>query len=157
MMTGFSPEDFDVLHQTQAIRSQMMDILTNADLTFRLPGNPTLGEQCRESGQVEQTYIDSFRTLTQSFDYAAVDAALETNVAKLKEWYAALDADLEAALIALKDTDVQTTMIDRGWLNPVGRQLYIYREALLIFYGKVTCYLRAMGKPLPQQMRSWIG
>jgi hypothetical protein len=36
-------------------------------------------------------------------------------------------------------------------------QLDIYREALLIFYGKVSVYLRAMGKTLPKRWVEWIG
>jgi hypothetical protein len=157
-MTGISAEEFDILHQTGAIRSALMNILSDADLAFKLPGdNPTLGALCRESGQVEQSYIDSFKTLTQSFAYAPVDGGLDTSVSKLKDWYQRLDDDLEAALIARKDNDTQTTIIDRGWPISLGAQFHVYREALLIFYGKTTCYLRAMGKSLPEQMASWIG
>ena len=36
-------------------------------------------------------------------------------------------------------------------------QLDIYREALLIFYGKVSVYLRAIGKALPRNWQEWIG
>jgi len=155
---GISEGEFDILHQTQAIRGELMNILSDADLTFKLPGsNPTLGAICRESGQVEQSYIDSFKTLKQSFAYASVDPALDTSVAKLNDWFQRLDADLEAALIALKDRDTQTTIVERGFPMPLGAQFHTYREALLIFYGKATCYLRAMDRPLPKQMSGWIG
>ena len=155
---GISDGEFDVLHQTQAIRGELMNMLSDADLAFKLPGsNPTLGALCREMGQVEQAYIDGFRTMKHSFNYPAVNEALDTSVEKLKAWYQTLDADLEAALVALKDNDTQTTFIDRGWPVPLGAQFHIYREALLIFYGKATCCLRAMDRPLPEQMASWIG
>lgn len=155
---GISPGEFDILHETQAIRSELMNALTDAELAYRLPGaNPSLGELCREMGQVETAYIDSFKTFKQSFSYAPVDPALETSVEKLKSWYAQLDGDLDAALTAIKDLDTQATFIDRGWPMPLGGQFHTYREALLIFYGKATCYLRALGKPLPRQMSSWIG
>ena len=155
---GISEGEFDILHQTQAIRGELMNILSDADLTFKLPGsNPTLGAICRESGQVEQSYIDSFRTLKQSFAYRGVDPTLDTSVAKLNDWFQRLDADLEAALIALKDKDTQTTVVERGFPMPLGAQFHTYREALLIFYGKATCYLRAMDRPLPKQMSGWIG
>ncbi len=135
-----------------------MDMLTDADLPYKLPGdNVTLGALCREMGQVEQSYIDSFKTLKQSFNYAAVDPALDTSVDRLKAWYAKLDEALEAALLALKDTDTQTTIVERGFPMPLGAQFHTYREALLIFYGKAVCYLRALGKPLSQQMIDWIG
>ncbi|MBI1257096.1 MAG: hypothetical protein GC204_06470 [Chloroflexi bacterium] len=155
---GISEGEFDILHQTQAIREELMAMLSDADLAFKLPGsNPTLGALCREMGQVEQSYIDSFKTLKQDWNYPAVNKALETSVEKLQAWYQTLDADLEAALVALKDRDTQTTMIDRTWPVPLGAQFHIYREALLIFYGKATCYVRAMGRPLPEQMAGWVG
>ena len=33
----------------------------------------------------------------------------------------------------------------------------VYNEALLIFYGQVSVYLKAMGKPIPQQWQEWVG
>lgn len=157
-MSGIAPYEFDLLHQTQAIRAELMNVVSDADLGYKLPGdNPTLGALCREMGQVEQSYSDSFRTLKQSFDYPAVDGALETSVAKLKDWYAALDADLDAVLMTYADKDIQSLTVDQGWPMPFGAQFHTYREALLIFYGKASCYLRALGKPLPQQMSGWIG
>ena len=86
-----------------------------------------------------------------------MDEALDSSVEKLKAWYQTLDAELEAALLALKDKDTQTTIVDRGFPMPLGAQFHTYREALLIFYGKATCYLRAMDKPLPEQMAGWVG
>jgi hypothetical protein len=135
-----------------------MDAVTDADLAYKLPGgNPTLGALCREMGQVEHAYIGSFRTLKLDWNYVTVEPEMETSVAKLKAWYAQLDADLEDALSAYKDRDIQSLVVDRGWSIAFGAQFHVYREALLIFYGKATCYLRALGKPLPEQMRGWIG
>jgi hypothetical protein len=34
--------------------------------------------------------------------------------------------------------------------------ILIYREALLIFYGKASIYLKALGKTLPEQWQAWI-
>ncbi len=36
-------------------------------------------------------------------------------------------------------------------------QLDVYLQALLIFLGKATIYLKAMNKPLPQQIQEYIG
>jgi hypothetical protein len=150
--------EFDILHETQHIREELMDAITDADLAYKLPGdNLTLGALCVDMGQVEHSYIGSFRTLKLDWTRVAVEPGIETSVAKLKAWYAKLDADLEDALSAYKDRDIQSLMVDRGWLIPFGGQFHVYREALLIFYGKASCYLRALGKPLPEQMRGWIG
>lgn len=157
-MNAIVRDEFDVLHETTHIRHELMNSLTDADLAYKLPGdNPTLGALCREMGQVEQAYIDGFRTMTHEFAYPPVEPQLENSVEALKTWYQRLDAELEAALTALSDEQVESGFIDRGWQVPVRVQFHIYREALLIFYAKATCYLRALGKPLPEQMSSWIG
>lgn len=152
----------DLLDMTDNVRDLLTDLMTDDDLAYKLPGdNPTLGSLCREMGQVEQSYIESFKTFKQGFDYPAVDPALETSVTKLKAWYQQLDQDLHAALQALSDDDAQNRRIERGsplhYTLSAGAQMLCYREALMIFYGRATLYLRALGKPLPQQVRDWIG
>ena len=157
-MNSIVTSGFEVLHGTEAIRGQLMDILTDDDLAYRLPGdNPTLGALCREIGQVERSYIDSFKTFTQSWAYGPVDPALERSVAALRTWYQALDQELDGVLSALSEDDIQHKMIDRGFPMPLGAQMHTYREALLIFYGKAVCYLHALERALPQQMREWVG
>ncbi|MEX2143178.1 MAG: hypothetical protein WD740_01175 [Anaerolineales bacterium] len=44
-----------------------------------------------------------------------------------------------------------------GWSVPVRINLEIYKEALLIFYGKAWVHLLALRKPLPEQWVHWIG
>lgn len=157
-MNTIVQNEFDILHETTNIRHELFGILTDADLAYKLPGNnPSLGAICREIGQVEQSYTASFKTLKQDFIYAPAAPALETSVQALKDWFAQLDAELEAALSALTEEQVQSATIDRGWQVPILTQFHIYREALLIFYAKAVCYLHALGKPLPEQMRVWIG
>ena len=102
-MPKFVTETLDLLDMTDNVRDLLTDLMTDADLAYRLPGdNPTLGELCREMGQVEQSYVDSFKTFKQRFDYPAVDPALETSVTELKVWYQQLDQDLHAALASTK-------------------------------------------------------
>lgn len=154
-----NPHDLEILHLTTALRTKMMDSLTDADLAFKLPNNPPLGELCKGMGDVEQIYIDSFKTLKHNFSYKHADASLATSVEKLKAWYKALDEELDKTLNAIPDGDFQTKAVDRGggFMMPLGGQFHTYREALLIFCGKSDVYLRAMGKPLAQQWKEWIG
>ncbi len=161
-MPKFVTETFDLLDMTDNVRDLLTDLMTDADLAYKLPGdNPTLGELCREFGQIEQSYIESIKSFKHSFDYPAVDPALETSVAKLKAWYRQLDEELHTALAALSDEDAQNSRIERGtpmnYTVSPGTQMLGYREALMIFYGRATLYLRALGKPLPQQVREWVG
>lgn len=149
--------EFGILHLTQAIRNQMIEVLSDADLAYRFPNCPSLGELCREMGETEQAYIDSYKTFRLKFEYGWSNPALATDVGKLKAWYAQLDRDLDAAMAALSEDEVQNRMIDREFPFPARVQLHCYREALLIFYGRVVLYLLALGKPLSQQTRDWIG
>jgi hypothetical protein len=148
----------------QGLRDQLMEILADEDLGLRLGGETaSLGALCREIGEIEHTYAQSFRTFRQDFSYRNPDAELERSVAALKAWFAELDRELMAAVGALSEDDIANRRIIRGdfdeaFFSPLSKvQLDVYREALLIFYGKVTVYLRAIERPLPRQWADWIG
>ena len=80
-------------------------------------------------------------------------------MAGLRAWYEQLDAELYAAVAALSDEDVASRRIDRGhgFMVPADVQLHIYQEALIIFYGKATVYLKLLDKPTSEQWQHWIG
>lgn len=154
----------DILDMTLALRHQLMEMLTDADLAYQLPGkNMSLGALCREMGEVDYMYIDSFKTLKMDYGYRTTTVAVEGDVAALKAWYAELEADLKATLHALTDEDLgfagggSGKIIDRGFPAGLVMQFHIYREALLIFYGKVSIYLKALNKPVTEQWQQWIG
>ena len=154
-------EYYPIFNMYQDLRRQLIALLEDADLDFTPGGaNPTLGALCRELGEVETAYIESFKTFKMDFSYRHEEAdALEKSVARLTAWYDELDASLKTAVAALSDETIQTTTIARGhdFNIPPKIQLTIYTEALLIFYGKVTVYFRMMGKELPSQWQQWIG
>lgn len=144
----------------QAMRSQLMDILTDADLRYAPGGaNPPLGDLCLTIGEVETAYIQSFKTFKLDLSYRNTTPGLAESVSRLKEWFTQLDRELRATVEALSGEDVANRLVDRGgdFKIPPMIQLEIYKEALLIFYGKVNVYLRAMGKTLPQQWQEWLG
>jgi hypothetical protein len=148
----------------QGLRDQLMELLDDEDLDLRLGGDTaSLGALCREIGEIEKAYVDSFRTFRADFSYRNPDPELEHSVAALKAWYAELDRDLIAAVTALSEDDIASRRIIRGdfdeeYFSPLPKfQVDVYREALLIFYGKVSVYLRSIKRPLPEQWRDWIG
>jgi hypothetical protein len=156
IMTGYFP----VFEMYQAIRPALMETLADADLAYTPGGaNPPLGVLCREIGEVEQSYIDSFKTFKLDFSYRNTTPGLEQSVAQLVERYAALDADLKSTIEGLSEEDIAGRVVERNenFKLPPQIQLSIYNEALLIFYGKAIVYLRAMGKTPPQQMQDWLG
>jgi hypothetical protein len=151
-------EQYSFVTGSLSLRDQMLALLTDADLAFAPTNNPTLGALLREMGQMQRSYIDSFTTFRQSFAYPAVEAELESSLERLKAWFAALDADLSAALSNLSEADITSKGIDRGgYPVPVRFQLDVLVQAFLIYFGKATVYLRIMGKTLPQQWQDWIG
>lgn len=153
----------DILDMTLALRHQLLDMLTDADLSYQLPGdNMSLGSLCRQMGDVEFAYIDSFKTLKMDFAYRTNHEQVEHEVTALKVWYAQLEADMKATLHALSDEDLgfaggSGKIVERGFPAGLGMQFHIYRESLLIFYGKVSVYLKALNKSLPEQWQQWIG
>lgn len=155
-MNSLMTEQGEWLTGMHGLRSQLLNVLTDADLGFSLPGNPTLGEMFREEAEIERSYADSFKTFAQTFESGTSDSALATNLDQLTAYYQAVDADLIATLTAMPEADLDRN-IERGSSAPVRFQLQIYFQAVLIFFGKATIYFRAMGKPLPEQWKAWIG
>ena len=141
------------------LRNELMGTLSDEDLNFSPGGeNQTLGELCRELGETEYAYVQSFKSFKIDFSYRSNDDSYHSSVAKLKSWYQQLDEEFEAALEQISDVDVATKQMDRGGYEvPIHISLDIFREALLIFYGKVSVYAKAMNKQLPQMWQDWIG
>ncbi|MBI5669001.1 MAG: hypothetical protein HZC41_13435 [Chloroflexi bacterium] len=159
MTNSFVQQHFPVFTSTQKMRDQLMSILRDDDLRFSLGGDTmTLGELCREMGEVEYSYLQSFKTGKQDWSYRNTEPGLYSSVEKLQAWFKALDEELNATVSGYSEDEINQT-IDRGggFIIPRSVQAHIYREALLIFYGKASVYLRAMCKPLPEQWRDWIG
>ena len=151
-------EFWDLNRMYTPLRDQLMESLTDDDLAYTPGGsNPTLGELCRELGETEYAYVQSFKTFKIDFSHKTDDDSYLTSVDKLKTWYKQLDEELESALEAVSDEDVANKQMDRdGYMAPVHISLDILREALLIFYGKVSVYAKAMDKPLTQMWQDWI-
>ena len=159
-MNRIVSEQYGLFRLYQRLREQLLATLTDEDLAFTPGGsNPALGELCLEIGETERAYIDSFRHFSQRFDYRHADRSPAGSVAGLQAWYEQLDAELYNAVAALSDEEVANRPIDRGngFLVPANVQLHIYQEALIIFYGKVTVYLKLLGKPMSAQWQHWIG
>lgn len=156
-MNKIMKEYYPTFELYQALREQLMDILSDEELDFQPGGdNATLGFLCRDIGEIEHSYIQSFKTFKQDFSYRNKETGLEGSVAQLATWYKALDKELKNTIGEFSDKDLERS-IDRGGfsLRPLA-QLDVYKEALLIFYGKVSVYLKMMGKARPEQWVDWI-
>lgn len=149
---------WSMIEGTHALRTGAIEKLTDAELAFSPGGNAlTLGELCKEMGEVERSYTDSVKNYTQNFDYKHADTSVTTSLEKLQAWYTELDTEMKAALEAVTEDGLKK-LIDRNSFEvPIDVQMDIYLQALLIFLGKATIYLRAMGKELPENLAQWIG
>ncbi len=157
-MNRYMLEKWSWIDGTHAMRSQLLDILSDADLAFSPGGqNMTLGALCREMGEIEHSYVQSLKTFQQDWSYHNGEADLESSVARLKAWFQTLDDELKATISAFSDEDLKRTIDRGGYMMPIELQLDVYLQALLIFFGKATVYLKAMNKPLPQQIQEYIG
>ena len=158
-MNSIMRDQANLYEMTRSLRDQMLDSLTDADLKHTFSGdNVSLGVLCRTLGDFQQTYIESFKTFKFGEVIPNADSTLETDLTKLKAWFKTLDTELLAALENLSEDDIQSKMVDRIHFKlPVTAQFHVYREALLIFYGKASIYLKALSKPLTQQWKDWIG
>lgn len=157
-MNRYMQEKWSWIEGTQGMLYQLLDILSDADLSFNPGGqNMTLGALLREMGETEYSYIQSLKTLKQDWSYRSAETGLESSVSRLRAWYQTLDEEMKATVSNLSDEDL-TKMVDRGGFSmPVDWQLDVYLQAMLIFFGKATIYLKAMNRPLPQPMQDYIG
>jgi hypothetical protein len=157
-MNRLMQEKWSWIEGTHGMRTQLLDILNDTDLSFSPGGqNITLGELLREIGEIEYSYIQSLKTFKQDWSYRNTEPGLQKHISQLKSWYQVLDDEMKTTISALSDEDFAKT-IDRGggFAMPIELQLDVYLQALLIFFGKATIYLKAMNRPLPKQIQEWI-
>ena len=148
----------DNLRELHQLQKDLLAQLDDNSLQLSLPGNnPPLGEVLREMGEWQRRYIESFKTFRQDYRLRQSPPNAATSVETLKTWVAQLQAELVEAVGALSNEDLQKP-VDRGGFAPaVHTQFHIYREMLLIYYGRLDAYVRALDKTVSEQWRMWIG
>ena len=148
------------LPEAQRLRYDLLRVLTDSDLAYKLPGdNPTLGELCRQMGEVEHDYIQSFKTFKHEWSYRATEPELATSVARLEAWYRALDDEFERVIRGFSEEELHQQQIDRGhgFTPSLFVQFQIFREALLIFFAKASVYLKALRRRVNEEWEVGIG
>lgn len=141
-----------------AMRSGLIENLSDADLAFNPGGqNSSLGALFREIGQIEQSYIDSFKDFKQDFLYRHPDPMLGTSVTQLNVWFQSMDNAFKDTLSTITEANAHKS-IQRPARNAVtlSLQVDIYIQAMMIFFGKAIIYYRAMDKPLPHSIQAYI-
>src|SRR5688572_12862357 len=110
-MNIIAEQEFGILKETMALKDQLMALLNDEILSKTLGGKTmSLGGVCKEMGETQQIYIDSFRSFKMNWGYKYAVASVATSVAALKAWNLKLDADLYAAIESISNEDVETKL-----------------------------------------------
>jgi hypothetical protein len=143
-----------------SMRDHVLTVVSDADLAYKLPGqNPTLGELLVELGDIEGIYSHSFETLTLDWAHRQLPPPAPITIASLQDWFAAQDAAMSTALSRFTEEDLHVDRIDRGhgFIASPHVQHMIYREAVYIFYGKLSVYLKALERDAGEEWAAWVG
>ena len=143
-----------------SMRDHLLTMVSDADLAYKLPGwNPTLGGVLVEMGDVQGVYTHSFETLTLDWAHRQLPPPAPITITSLRTWFAAQDDAMESALSRFTDEELQVDRIDRGggFMASPFVQHQIYREAVYIFYGKLSVYLKALGRDAGKEWAEWVG
>jgi hypothetical protein len=155
-MNRIQNEKWPWIAAAHGMRTQLFESLSDADLAFS-PGGQAMpfGALCREMGETEHSYTQSLKTLKQEWSYRHPEADVASHVDHLKTWFQTLDDEMQMAITTFLEDGEKT--IDRGGPVTVEFQLDTYLQAVLIFLGKATIYLRVMNKLLPPFFEEYIG
>ena len=143
-----------------SIRDHLLTLVSDLDLAYKLPGqNPSLGELLLELGNVQGVYTHSFETLALDWSHRQLPPPAPITVAGLKAWFVAHDDAMSTALARFTDEQLQIDQIDRGngFVASPFVQVQVYREAVYIFYGKLSVYLKALERDAGEEWAAWVG
>jgi DinB superfamily len=149
-MNRMMNEKWPWIEAAHGMRSQLLDLLSDADLTFHPGGqNMAFGALCRQMGETEHAYTQSLQTLKHEWSYRNTEADLVSSIARLKAWFQTLDDQMQAAIAAFSDEDGKKT-VDRGGEAVTGAfQLDVYVQAVLIFSDTLSGALHHTGNRQP--------
>jgi hypothetical protein len=143
-----------------SMRDHLLTVISDADLDYKLPGqNPTLGQLLVELGDIQGVYTHSFETFTLDWTHRQLPPPSPMTIDNLRTWFAAQDDAMKSALSPLTDEELRVERIDRGhgFIASPFTQYEIYREAVYIFYGKLSTYLQALERDAGDEWAAWVG
>jgi len=143
-----------------SMRDHLLTVVSDADLDYKMPGkNPTLGELLIEMGDLQGVYTHSFQTSTLDWTYRNLRPPEPITIANLRGWFDAQDEALKSALDRFTEDELRIDRIDRGngFIASPFVQHQVYREAVYIFYGKLSVYLKALERDAGESWAAWVG
>jgi hypothetical protein len=143
-----------------SMRDHLLTVVSDSDLAYELPGqNPTLGGLLVEMGDLQGVYSHSFATFTLDWSHRELPPPAPVSVAGLQSWFRAHDAVMKTAMDRLGEEDLHVERIDRGagFIASPFVQHEIYREAVYIYYGRLSVYLKALERDAGESWAAWVG
>jgi hypothetical protein len=143
-----------------SMRDHLLTVVSDADLGYKLPGrNPTLGGLLVEMGDLQGVYTHSIETFTLDWAHRQLPPPAPITIDSLRAWFGAQDDAMNAALSRFTTEELRIDRIDRGggFVASPFVQHQVYREAVYIFYGKLSVYLRALDRDAGEDWAAWIG
>jgi hypothetical protein len=143
-----------------SMRDHLLTVVSDADLAYKLPGqNPTLGQLLVEMGDVQGVYTHSFETFTLDWSHRQLPPPETVTVTGLRAWFDAQDSAMKRALDRFNGDELRVERIDRGdgFVASPFVQHQVYREAVYIFYGKLSVYLKALERDPGGEWAAWVG
>ena len=143
-----------------SMRDHLLTVVSDADLGYELPGqNPTLGGLLVEMGDLQGVYTHSFETFTLEWAHRQLPPPAPVTIASLRAWFDAQDEAMKGALSRFTDEELRVDRIDRGggFVASPFVQYEVYREAVYIFYGKLSVYLKALERDAGEAWAAWVG
>lgn len=143
-----------------SMRDHLLAVVSDADLAYKLPGqNPSLGGVLVELGNVQGVYTHSFETFVLDWTHRQLPPPSPITLAGLRAWFEAQDDAMETALSRFSEEELRVERIDRGhgFIASPFTQHEIYREAVYIFYGKLSVYLKALERDAGKEWAAWVG
>lgn len=143
-----------------SMRDHLLTVVSDADLSYKLPGhNPTLGDLLIDLGDTQGVYTHSFETLELDWAHRQLPPPSPVTISTLRAWFDEHDAAMKTALDAFTLEELHIDRIDRGdgFIASPFVQHEIYREAVYIYYGKLSVYLRALERDAGPSWKAWVG
>ncbi|GAA5034927.1 hypothetical protein [Actinopolymorpha pittospori] len=143
-----------------SMRDHLLTVVSDADLNYKLPGqNPTLGELLVEMGGLQGVYTNSFEKFTLDWAHRQLPPPAPITIASLRDWFQAQDDAMKGALDSFTEEELHIDRIDRGggFIASPFVQHQVYREAVYIFYGKLSVYLKALERDAGEHWAAAVG
>ncbi len=99
------------------------------------------------------------KTITLDWAHREISPPAPITTASLQLWFAAQDDALNSALSRFTEDELHIDRIDRGhgFIASPFVQHQIYRQAVYIFYGKLSVYLKALERDAGEEGAMWVG